>query len=184
MVICMGEFSKWLLHNDQKELFDYLYANVLNVVFLALTALLLWPLGRAMMALHLAKGYLLFWVVLHVAAAVPVLSRRIFRVDMGSHSGAHVIPGLAVSVFLQAGWSAFAALTVHSFVVGTPARAAVALYLAGLVSSYVASAVVCALYVGSLSRLVNLPLGVISFIVFSVWPAAGRAIYGRFFDLF
>jgi hypothetical protein len=46
----MGEFSKWLLHEDQKEWFDYLFALALNVVFVAITALL-WPLGRAMLAL-------------------------------------------------------------------------------------------------------------------------------------
>jgi hypothetical protein len=95
-----------------------------------------------------------------------------------------VILALVVSVFLQAGWSAFAALTVHSFVVGTPAWVVLILYLVGLLSSYVASAVVCALFVGNIYRLVNLPLGVMSFILFSVWPAAGRAIYGWFFDLF
>ena len=49
----MGEFSKWLLHENQKELFDYLFAIVLNIIFLALTALLLWPLGRTTIALHL-----------------------------------------------------------------------------------------------------------------------------------
>jgi hypothetical protein len=32
----MGEFSRWLLHEDRKELFDYLFAVVLNAVFLAL----------------------------------------------------------------------------------------------------------------------------------------------------
>lgn len=53
----MGEFSKWLLHEDQKELFDYLFALVLNTVFVGLTALLLRPMGRAMFALRLAKGY-------------------------------------------------------------------------------------------------------------------------------
>lgn len=180
----MGAFSKWLLHNDQKRLFDYLYANALNLVFLALTALLLWPLARAMMGLRLAKGYWLFWIILHVTAAALILSRRIFRVDVDSHFDAYVILALVVSVFLQAGWSAFAALTVQGFVVGTPVWVVVILYLVGLLSSYVASAVVCALFVGNIYRLVNLPLGVISFILFSVWPAAGRAIYGWFFDLF
>ncbi|HEX8722772.1 MAG TPA: hypothetical protein VF736_19295 [Pyrinomonadaceae bacterium] len=40
----MGEFSKWLLDEDRKELFDYLFAVALCAVFLALAALLLRPL--------------------------------------------------------------------------------------------------------------------------------------------
>ncbi|MGH9903459.1 MAG: hypothetical protein ACRD68_16755 [Pyrinomonadaceae bacterium] len=180
----MGAFSKWLLHDDQKELFEYLYANVLNIVFLALIALLLWPLGRVMMAFRLAKGYWLFWIVLLVTAAVLVLFRRIFRVDMDSHFDAYVISALVVSCFLQAGWSAFVALTVHSFVASAPAWMVAILYAVGVLSCYVAFAVVSAFYPGSLYRLVNLALAAVSFIVFSVWPAAGRAIYGWFFDLF
>lgn len=69
MIDFMGEFSKWLLHEDQKELFDYLFALVLNVVFVALIALLLWPLGRVNMAFRLAKGYWMFWTVLIVTSA-------------------------------------------------------------------------------------------------------------------
>jgi len=51
----MGEFSKWLMHEDQKELFDYLFAIVLNIVFLAIIALLLWPLGKATTAFRLRR---------------------------------------------------------------------------------------------------------------------------------
>jgi hypothetical protein len=179
----MGEFAKWLLHEDQKELFDSLFAIVLNIVFLALTALLLWPLGRAIMAFRLAKGYSTFWTALIVTAAVVLLFQRIFRVDMYSRFDAYVISGLAVSGFLQAGWSAFAALVVRSSVTDTPAWVVVILYAIGALSCYVACVIVSAFYMGGIYRLVNLPLAIVSFIVFSVWPAAGRAIYGWFFDL-
>jgi hypothetical protein len=180
----MGEFSKWLLHDDQKELFEYLSANVLNIVFLALSALLLWPIGKAMMAFNFAKGYWLFWIVMILTAGLVILFQRIFRVDMYSHFDAYVISALAVSGFLQAGWSAFAALVVRSFVADTPAWVAVILYVVGVLSCYVACCIVSAFYIGSIYKLVNLPLAVVSFVVFSVWPAAGRAIYGWFFDLF
>src|ERR671914_827547 len=109
----MGEFAKWLLHEDQKELFDYLFANVLTIVFLALSALLLWPMGRTMMAVSLAKGYWVFWIVLILTAVILILFQRLFRLDMYSHFDAYVISGLVVSGFLQAGWSAFAALVVR-----------------------------------------------------------------------
>jgi hypothetical protein len=179
----MGEFSNWLLHEDQKELFDYLYANVLNVVFLGLVALLLWPLGRALMAWQLAKGYWIFWSLMVLFAVVLVLFRRVFRVDMDSRYDAYVISALIVSGFLQAGWSAFATHIVRGFVAGTTAWVAVVLYAVGVLSCFVAVAIVSAFYMGSLYKTVNLPLAILSFIVFSVWPAAGRALYGWFFAL-
>ena len=180
----MGEFSKWLLHEDQKEFFDYFFAIVLNAVFLALTALLLWPLGRATMAFHLAKAYWIFWTAVIVTACVLVLAQRIFRMDLYSHYDAYVISGLAVSGFVQVGWSAFAAPIVHNFVVGTPIWMVVILYAVGVLSCYVACVIVAAFYMGALYKFVNLILSIVSFIVFSVWPAAGTTIYGWFFDLF
>ena len=178
----MGEFAKWLLHEDQKELFDYLFANVLNIVFLALSVLLLWPLGKAMMAVSLAKGYWIFWTVMILTAVVLLQFQRIFRLDMYSHFDAYVISGLAVSGFLQVGWSAFAALVVRSFITGTPTWVAVILYVVGFLSCYVACVIVSAFYMGSIYRLVNTALAVVSFIVFSVWPEAANAIYGWFFQ--
>jgi hypothetical protein len=56
----MREFTKWLLYDNQKELFQYPYANALNLLFLTLIALLLWPLDKTILAFHLAKGYWLF----------------------------------------------------------------------------------------------------------------------------
>jgi hypothetical protein len=105
-------------------------------------------------------------------------------VDIDSHFDAYIISGLAVSGFLQAGWSAFAALTIHNFTAGAPVWVVVVLYVVGFLSCYVAFTVVSTLYVGSLYRQTNVLLAFASFVIFSVWPAGGRAIYGWFFDLF
>ena len=73
----MGQFSKWLLHEDQNEFFDYLFALVVNLLFVALLMLLLWPLGRVNLAIRLAKGFWMFWTVLIATSAVlaiPYLS--------------------------------------------------------------------------------------------------------------
>lgn len=40
----MVEISKWLTHDDQKDLFEVLFASTLNIIFLALIALLLWAI--------------------------------------------------------------------------------------------------------------------------------------------
>ena len=180
----MGEFSKWLLHEDQNELFDYLFAIFVNAVFLALTALLLWPLGKAAMIFQFARGFWIFWTAVIVTASVLVLVQRIFRMDLYSHFDAYVISGLAVSGFVQVGWSAFAAPVIRSFVVDTPVWTVIILYVVGVISCYVACVIVGAFYMGGLYRMVNPILAIVSFILFSVWPTAGNVIYSWFFNLF
>jgi hypothetical protein len=177
----MGAFSRWLLHEDQKEVFDYLFALVLNIVFVALIALLLWPLGHASIALRLAKGYWMFWTVLIVTNALLAVLQHYFRVNLYERYNAYVISGLALSGILQIGWSAFAAPVVQDAVADASLWMAIVLYAIGVVCAYVASVIVGAYYSGSLYRLVNSALAILSFVAFSVWPMAGLAIYGWFF---
>ena len=82
------------------------------------------------------------------------------------------------------GWSAFVVLVIDSSVTGAPVWKTIILYGVGGFSSYVASVIVSVFYMGSLYRMVNLVLAIVSFIVFSVWPAVGVAIYGWFFNYF
>ncbi|HKP81714.1 MAG TPA: hypothetical protein VJT69_06840 [Pyrinomonadaceae bacterium] len=180
----MGQFSKWLLHEDQKEFFDYLFAIVLNAVFLGFIALLLWPMGRAIMALRLAKGYWIFWTAVILTACVLALLQRIFRMNLDDHFDAYVITGLIFSGFVQVGWSAFIAPVIHEFAAGAPIWMTIILYAVGVVSCWIASVIVAAFYMGSIYRMVNLALAALSFMVFSVWPNAGGPIYGWFFKLF
>jgi hypothetical protein len=180
----MGEFGKWLLHDDQKEVFDALFASVLTLLFFGLSALVLWPLGRATLTFHLLKGYWVFCIVMCPTVAATVLLQRLFRVDMESHFDAYVISGLIVGGFLQAGWSAFAALAAHSFSAGASLPLVVILYVVGFLSCYVVFTIVSLVYSGSIYRQTNLLLAVAGYVIFSAWPASGRALYGWFFDLF
>jgi hypothetical protein len=179
-----GEFSKWLLHDDQKELFEIIFAVTLNVFALALTALLLWPLGRPTMAFRLAKGHGILWVVICVTFLLLNRIQRFFRVDLYDHPNAFLISNIAVSCFLLVGWAAFAALTVHGFVAGAPVWVMVILYFVGVLSCLVAFFAVTSFYQGHVYKLIGLPLALCCFAVFSVWPAGGRATYGWFFELF
>lgn len=180
----MGQFAKWLLHEEQKEFFDYLFAIVLNAVFLLLVALLLWPMGRAGLAWRLAKGYWIFWIAVILVASLVALAHRVFRMDLYSRANAYVITGLVTGGFLQVGWSAFVAPFVHNAAAGASVWVGIVMYAIGLLSCWVATVIVAAFYLGTLYRMVNLALAAASFIVFSMWPTAGRAIYGWFFELF
>jgi hypothetical protein len=60
----------------------------------------------------------------------------------------------------------------------------VILYLVGVLSCLIAFFAVSSFYQGHVYKLVSLPLALLSFIVFGVWPAGGRLMYGWFFELF
>lgn len=179
-----GEFSRWLLRDEQKELFDALFACALTIVFLGLSALLLWPLGRALLSYRLAKGYWLFCIALYVVSIAVLLIQRLFRVDVETRSDAYLISNLIVGGFLQAGWSAFAALTVRGFNDGASAWVAAGLYFVGLLSCFVSVNIVSTWYGGGIYRMVNLILAHVAYAVFCLWAAGARAVYGWFFDLF
>jgi hypothetical protein len=180
----MGAFAKWLLHEDQKELFEDLYSSLVNLLFIGFVVLLFWFLGRLEFAVRLMKGYWVFWIVLPTTAVLLVLFQRIFRVDLDSHPDAYIIAGITVSGFLQLGWSAFAALTSVQYSVGTAVWLKILIYVSGLISSYVSFGLISVYFAGSIYRRINLPLSAGSFALFSLWPAAARFLYGWFFELF
>lgn len=172
-----------ITEGDRKTLWETIAAGLFLVIFLAVAALSLWPAGKAILALRLGKGYALFWVVLALASWVVNLMFRIFRVESDPPSSPYVFTNIAVSAFLQMGWSAFAALTVTGFLAGASTGLIIGLHAAGFVSSLGASLIVGVFYQGTLYKFVNGPLALISYIVFALWPATGRAIYGWFFAL-
>ena len=180
----MREWERWLLHEDQKELFEFLFAAALSLFFGGLAALALWPLGDAALALRFAKGGLVLWVVLFVTHAALSFVQRRFDVDIYSHADAYVISTAAVGACIQTGWSAFAALAVRDSASDAGAWASVVLYFVGLLSCYVAYSVVSAFYTGQIYKLINLAVAFVGFALFCVWPAGARAAYGWFFGIF
>lgn len=180
----MGEFAKWLMRDEQKELFEFLFAAAQNLVFVALAALALWPLGDAALALRFAKGGLILWVALFLTFIVLAFVQRKLDLSIYSRADAYVISGAAVGAFLQAGWSAFAALAVRDYVSAASAWHAVALYFVGLLSCCVAFNVVSAFYTGHIYKFVNVAVAVVGFALFCIWPAAASAAYGWFFRIF
>ena len=95
----------------------------------------------------------------------------------------YVITNVCVSAFLQAGWSAFAALTVRHEMGGSTGTT-VALWVVGFVSSFVGFVVAGVFYQGTLYKLINAPLALLGHAVFTMWPAVPRAPYGWFFSFF
>ena len=162
-----GAVSKWLMQDEQKELFEILVALVLNVVFLTVLTLLLWPLGRSLLALRLAMGYGVLWVLTWAFAMLGNRIQDYFRVNIYDRANAFVFSNLAVSCLLQVGWAIFAAHLVRRFIPGAETVIALMLGIVGLVSCFVAFFAVTSFYHGHIYKLISLPLGLLSFIVFA-----------------
>lgn len=180
----MGEAIQWLIHEDQKDLFEFLVALGLNVLFLALSALLLWPLDRLMLAWSLARGHALLWIVILVTAGLLQAFQRFFRMNIYDRSNAYIGSALAVCCLLQVGWAAFATMAVQGFAGGEPVWLAVILYLVGGLSCLSAFFAVSSFYQGAVYKLISLPLALVSFLVFSLWPGSSGLLFGWFFQLF
>jgi hypothetical protein len=180
----MGDIIDWLMQDEQKELWEFLVALVINLLFLGLMALLLWPLGSLSLVWTLTKGYGLLWLFIFVTVILLSGIQRFFGMNMYDRANAHFFSTLAVSCLLQIGWSAFAALTITGFVTGLPLWQVVLLYVVGFLSGLIAFWDVSSLYSGQLYRLISLPLALVSYLVFSLWPAGARLTYGWLFELF
>jgi hypothetical protein len=172
----------WLLRDEQKQLFDYIFASVLCLLFLLLSLLVLWPLGKAQMVLRFAEGFGVFWLALSASTLVLLVGRRLFRVDLYSRVNAYVISGLIVSAFWQMCWSAFASVTVLSFSANATWRVFLIVSLMGVLSCYVAFVDVSAFYHGHIYKLVNAPLAFVSFVAFSIWPRVSHRMFGWLID--
>jgi len=168
---------------NSKTSWELIVAGSLMLLLLGLSALLLWPFGKAGMTIHLAKGCGLFWVVLALTSWVIALIYRVLRVETDPPSTIYVITNVCVSAFLQAGWSAFTALTIRNQMGGSTGTT-VALWVVGFLASFIGFAIANVFYQGTLYKLINAPLALLSYAVFTVWPAVPRALYGWFLGIF
>jgi hypothetical protein len=168
----------WLLRDEQKELFDFLFASVVCLLFLGVTALFTWWIGKIGLTVRFAQGLGLLWLALGVTSLLLLAFHRLFRVDSYSAPHTYVISALVVSCFWQTCWSAFASNTINSFAIGTSWLVTGTMYLIGLVSCYVAFVDIQAFYRGQIYSLINAPLALLGFVVFSIWRGTARVMFG------
>jgi hypothetical protein len=167
----MRDLIDWLTDDKQANLFEILVGLGLNLLFLGLAAVLLWPLGSLPLAGRLLQGFLVLWAGVAAASAGLGLLHAALRINLYDRYNLFVGSNLAVSAGAVIAWAAFAAATIQSAASGAAGWAAVILYAIGLLSCLSAHYVVSAFFQGTIYRLVNLPVAALSFLVFSLWMA-------------
>jgi hypothetical protein len=173
-----------VLDRASADAWQVIVAVALCLLFPALVALSLWPVGRAALALRLLKGFCVLWLVVLVVYLVMAFVQRRLRVDLYSHPDAFAVSNILVSAILMLGWTAFAALAARDAAGGAGLWLAGGLYFAGFLSGVVACQVIGSFYSGHIYKFACLLLACAVFPVFAVWPAAARAVFGWFFNLF
>lgn len=152
-------------------------------------------MGKAMFAFELAKGFGVFWVVIMISIVLMLLIERTLKISPDTHFNAYVFSNLVFSIFIMMGWAAFVGVTLSNIeglsfwritffdVESLSFWIRMSLYIIGFLSCYIAFAVLTSFYSGNIFKVVNLPLALVSYLIFAIWPVAGRMLYGWFFTL-
>lgn len=151
---------------------------VWNLMVLAAIALILLPIGRWRLLWELTRGFAVLWGVLLLAAQLMYVLQRSLRVEDDPPSDAYVLSNMAVGVVLGVAWGGYSALLVRESAAGAPLWVSVLVHAAGVLAAHAAFSAACAVYTGSIYRMINLAAAAGSFALFAAWPAAARALFG------
>jgi len=149
-----------------------------NVIILVVMAILLLPLRRWGLLWEFTRAFAVLWGVLLLASWLMMLAQHRLRVEDDPPSDAYLLSNAAVGVVLLVTWGGYTALLVRASATGAPLWVAILLHVAGVLAAHAAFSAVCAIYMGSFYRMINLGSAVGSFALFAAWPAAARALFG------
>lgn len=170
--------------NAGEELLDFSIILGINLLFLGLITLLLWPLGWLALVGQLTWGFLGLWILLFVFSALLGWVERWLRIDMYNRYNLYLLINVLVTLWFVLGWSTYAAQLTSHYSASEAGWRVVALAGIGLLSSYVGSLVVTLIFRGTIYHLISLPAVLLGYPLFVLWPASGQFVYGWLFDLF
>ncbi len=149
-----------------------------TLIILTVTAVVLLPLGRALLLWEFVRAFMVLWGLLLMGAGAMQLLQKMLRIEDDPPTDAYILTNLAVSVVLLAFWTGYTALLIRESSQGAPVWVAGLLYFVGLLASHGAYSTVSSIYGGTLYKTVNLFLALGGFVFFALWPAAARALFG------
>lgn len=173
-----------LIEDAPAEALDFIVIFLFNAVFVALAALVLWAAGMTPLAVRLTKAYAVLWGAAAFTHTALAMLQSFLRVNIYDHHDLYVYSNITAGLLLLPAWVAYAALEARAFAEGRTFWTAALVYFGGFLASFVAWKAVCVFYRGYIYQAVFLPVALVGFVLFALWPAAGRTLYGWLFDLF
>jgi hypothetical protein len=141
-------------------------------------AAMLLPIGRWRLLWEFTRGFAVLWGVLLLAAWLVYVLQRRLRIEDDPPSDAYVLSNMAVCVVLLVIWGGYTALLVRASATGAPPWPSILVHAAGVLAAHAAFSAICAIYTGSIYRMISLGSAVGAFALFAAWPAAARALFG------
>ncbi len=149
---------------------DFLIALLISLVFFVVAGALLWFAGQTVFLGQLAGAYVLFCFGVLAVSLIGMLIMQLARVNFHDHFNTYVILNVALGALPVVLWSAFAARLAANGAGGFSALSAALLHVCGFLSCYTAYTVVTSQFNGTLYRMILLPLALIGYVVFAVFP--------------
>ncbi|HEX6373071.1 MAG TPA: hypothetical protein VF006_29380 [Longimicrobium sp.] len=157
---------------------DVRWGVVWNVLVLVVLAVMLLPVRRWGLLWELTRAFAVLWGALLLAAWLMYFLQRRLRMEDDPPSDAYVLSNMAVCVVLLVVWGGYSALLVRASTTGAPPWQSILVHAAGVLAAHAAFSAVCAVYTGSIYRMISLGSAVGAFALFAAWPAAARALFG------
>jgi hypothetical protein len=151
---------------------------VWNVVILVVIAAMLLPVRRWGLLWELTRAFGVLWGVLLLAAWLMFIIQRRLRIEDDPPSDAYVLSNMAVCVVPLVIWGGYTALLVRGSTIGAPLWVSILVHTAGVLAAHAAFSAICAVYTGSIYRMISLGSAAGSFALFAAWPPAARALFG------
>ena len=163
---------------------DFVIPIVINLVFLIIVTLILWPMGKIQLSFQLGKGFIVFWLITLVSIVVVAAIQRRLRMSIYEHFTAFVISNLIHGLILLSCLAAFVSIAIHNATESGAFVVTVLLWIVGVLSCAVAHLILTTFHKGTIYALSNFVVTIVSFAVFGIWPALAQKTYGWLFDLF
>lgn len=148
------------------------------LIVLAVTAIVLLPLGRGGLLWEIVRAFMVLWGVLLLAAGAMQRVQSLLRIEDDPPTDAFILTNLAVGVTLLVFWTGYTALLIRESAQAAPLWVAALLHAIGFTASHAAYGTVSVIYGGTLYRTVHLFVALGGFVLFALWPPAARAAFG------
>lgn len=144
------------------------FAILFNIIFLAVFSLGTWLTGTYHIIIKFIIGYGLLWVVLLFLMGI-LRGLREFKFDEENKHRSYVFINIITSSILIISWSIFASFQITGINEMSILRK-ILMHVLGFLSTYTCYAIVTTYYEGRAYKKFGLPVCLISYPLFSIWP--------------